>query len=239
MNTGVTLTRLLQLASPLLPVGAFAYSQALEAAVENGTIADAHGAKRWILDCLELGLARFEAPIVLRLHAAWTRDDMDSVRRWNTRFLATRESAELRAETVQMGFSLRRLMLDLATGAGDKSTPADMQFSRAGLAELEAIEPLSYPAAFSFAAAQWKIGVRDALTAYLWSWCENQVSAAMKSVPLGQVAGQRILVAAQEAVARAAMKAQAIADEDLANVLPALAIASARHETQYSRLFRS
>jgi urease accessory protein len=234
MKNSLALTRLLQLASPLLPVGAFSYSQGLEAAVEDGSVRDPAAAKRWILDCLELGLARFEAPIVMRLQAAWASRDPDGVHRWNTRFLASRESAELHAETVQMGYSLRRLLLDLeANGSGDAA------FSAADLEVLSNIDPLSYPAAFSFAAARWGIAPRDALTAYLWSWTENQVSAALKAVPLGQVAGQGILIAAQDAVTRAAANADRIADEDLANLLPALAIASARHETQYSRLFRS
>jgi urease accessory protein len=224
MKHPLALARLLQLASPLLPVGAFAYSQGLEAAVEDGRVRDAGSARTWILDCLELGLARFEAPILLRLVAAWRAADVAAARRWNARFLASRESAELYAETVQMGFSLRRLLLEL---------------DAAGAAALTGIEPLSYPAAFAFAAARWDITAHDALTAYLWSWSENQVSAALKAVPLGQAAGQRILVAAQEAVARAVARAESVADDELANLLPALAIASAVHETQYSRLFRS
>lgn len=231
MNQAIALTRLLQLASPLLPVGAFSYSQGLESAVDDATVRDAAGAKRWILDCLELGLARFEAPIVLRLQRAWSAHDVAAVRRWNTLFLASRESAELLAETVQMGFSLRRLLVDLGT--------ADGGLDAREAADLESIEPLSYPAAYAFAVARWEIAPRDALTAYFWSWAENQVSAALKAVPLGQVAGQRILVAAQGAVIRAVDRAGALADDELANLLPALAIASARHETQYSRLFRS
>jgi urease accessory protein len=228
MTNSLALTRLLQLASPLLPVGAFAYSQGLESAVDDGFVHDAASARRWILNCLELGLARFEAPILLRLIAAWTADDTAAVSRWNTRFLASRESAELHAETVQMGFSLRRLLLDL-----------DEEHHRSEFDSLQAIEPLSYPAAYAFAAARWQAEPRDALTAYLWSWCENQVSAGLKSVPLGQVAGQRILVEAQTAVVRAVDRAASLADHELANLLPALAIAGARHETQYSRLFRS
>jgi urease accessory protein len=233
MKQSLALTRLLQLASPLLPVGAFSYSQGLESAVEDGSIRDATAARRWILDCLELGLARFEAPIVLRLHAAWTARDFSGVHHWNNRFLASRESAELHAETTQMGYSLRSLIADLeADGAKDPAAAGD-------LAQLKAIDPLSYPAAFSFAAARWQVPPHEALTAYLWSWTENQVSSALKAVPLGQVAGQRILVAAQSAVARSVAKAERIADDELANLLSALAIASARHETQYSRLFRS
>ncbi len=227
MSQALALTRLLQLASPLLPVGAFAYSQGLEAAVEDGTVRDAESARRWILDCLQFGLARFEAPILLRLIAAWGANDIAAVRHWNTRFLASRESAELHAETVQMGFSLRRLFFVLDPHKADD------------FAALQAIEPLSYPAAYAFAAVHWNAAPRDALTAYLWSWCENQVSASLKAVPLGQVSGQRILVAAQLVVEQAVASAADLADHELANLLPALAIASARHETQYSRLFRS
>jgi urease accessory protein len=227
MSQVLALTRLLQLASPLLPVGAFAYSQGLEAAVEDGSVRDAETARRWILDCLQYGLARFEAPILLRLMAACSANDVAALHHWNTRFLASRESAELHAETVQMGFSLRRLLLDLDPNKAEDFTV------------LQAIEPLSYPAAYAFAAVRWNAPPRDALTAYLWSWCENQVSASLKAVPLGQVAGQRILVAAQQAVEQAVEHAATVADQDLANLLPALAIASARHETQYSRLFRS
>jgi urease accessory protein len=184
---------------------------------------------------MELGLARFEAPIVLRLHAAWAARDLDRVRHWNTRFLASRESAELYAETTQMGYSLRRLFADLKTSG----TAGHAGFDAADLAILQDIDPLSWPAAFSFAAARWEVTPRDTLTAYLWSWTENQVSAALKAVPLGQVAGQSILIEAQHVVTRAVERAEGAADEELANLLPALAIASAQHETQYSRLFRS
>jgi urease accessory protein len=235
MNHSLALTRLLQLASPLLPVGAFAYSQGLEAAVEDGTVRDAAAARRWILDCLELGLARFEAPVVLRLHSAWGARDLARVRQWNTRFLVSRESAELYAETAQMGYSLRRLFTDLETSGAT----GQASFDAADLAALRDIDPLSWPAAFSFAAACWEVTPRDALTAYLWSWTENQVSAALKAVPLGQVAGQSILIEAQHAVTRTVERAEGATDTELANLLPALAIASARHETQYSRLFRS
>jgi urease accessory protein len=231
VNRTVALTRLMRLASPQLPVGAFSYSQGLESAVDEGTVCDGPGAARWILDCVELGLARFEAPIVLRLQAAWGARDLDAVRRWNAHYLASRESAELLAETVQMGFSLRRLLIDLGTGDGGlDAAEADL---------LASIETLSYPAAFAFAAARWNLAPRDSLAAYLWSWTENQVNAALKAVPLGQVAGQRILAAAHGAVSRAVDCAHSLTDDDLANLLPALAIASARHETQYSRLFRS
>lgn len=221
------LARLLQLASPALPVGAFSYSQGLEAAVEAGDVKDAAGAERWIGDALTLNFARFEAPVCWRLYSAWAKQDFAGVRDWNERFIASRETAELRAETLQMGYSLRRLCADLDEFAGP------------GLAELAALDEVSFPAAFGFAAAHWEIAAGDALVAYLWAWLENQTMAALKAVPLGQTEGQRLLArlgARLPAIAAAALAAE---DAALANFAPGLAIACSRHETQYSRLFRS
>jgi urease accessory protein len=202
----MSLARLLQLASPTLPVGAYSYSQGLEAAVEAGIVRDAASAQRWIGDVLEFSMARMEAPLLWRMMRGEDLDD---------RFLATRETAELLAETTQMGHSLAVLLKDL-TGA--------------------AVAARSYPAVYAFAVRQWKIEPRAALVAYLWSWIENQVMAAIKCVPLGQTAGQRILLSLGE-------RLEGIADEalttELHNFAPGLAMLSARHETQYSRLFRS
>ena len=221
------LARLLQLASPALPVGAFSYSQALEAAVEAGSVADAAGAERWIGDALRLSLAKFEAPVWCRLHSAWLATDYAAVRRWNSSFIATREAAELRAETLQMGYSLRRLLVDLA------------EFEALSLAELANLDEVAFPTAFAFAAAQWEIPARDALIAYLWSWLENQVMAALKTVPLGQTDGQRLLGRLGRDLSALVDEAQNLDEALFANFAPGLAIASSRHETQYSRLFRS
>jgi urease accessory protein len=221
------LVRLLQLASPALPVGAFSYSQGLEAAVEAGVIHDAASTERWIADVLALSVARAEAPCFLRLAAAWKARDGDGVRHWNELFLATREAAELRAETVQMGYSLRRLFISLEG------------FDSAGLAELDALDEPAFPTVFSFAVIQWQIAPRDALLAYLWSWVENQVMAALKSVPLGQTDGQKILLVLGDSLPKVVDTALAIDDDDIGSFAPGLALASSRHESQYSRLFRS
>ena len=223
----LALARLLQLASPALPVGAYSYSQGLEAAVESGVVKDAAGAERWIADALLLSLARLEAPAWCRLHAAWAARDLAGVRHWNDWFVATRETAELRAETLQMGYSLRRLLVDLG------------EFDAHALASLAALDEVAFPTAFSFAVAQWEIAPRDALIAYLWSWLENQVMAALKAVPLGQTDGQRMLGRLGSRLPEIAAEALAAEDDALANFAPGLAIASSRHETQYSRLFRS
>jgi len=207
----MNLAKLLQLASPTLPVGAYSYSGGLEAACEEGIVTDAASAERWIGDVLEFSMARMEAPLLFRM----MKDP-----KWNEVFLASRESAELRAETVQMGYSLNRLFKDL------------------GLGEVPVDEP-SFPAAFAYAAAKWKIEPEAALQAYLWAWIENQVMAAVKSVPLGQTDGQRILLSLGERIFSCVEKAMSMTDQDLGNFAPNLALLSARHETQYSRLFRS
>jgi urease accessory protein len=216
--------RLLQLASPALPVGAYSYSQGLEAAVEAGIVNDAATASAWIGDVLAISLASLEAPIFLRLVSAWEANDLAAVRRWNEEFIASRESAELRAETLQMGYSLRALAASLGI---------------AGAVDLEAFEELAYPTAFAFAVAAWKIDAREALAAYLFAWIENQVLAALKCVPLGQTDGQRILLGLGERIPAIVESAAAIGDDDLSSLAPGLALLSARHETQYSRIFRS
>ena len=208
----MSLAKLLQLASPTLPVGAYSYSGGLESAVEAGVVRDAATAGQWIGDVLEFSVARMEAPILFRM--------LSDQENWNEIFLASRETAELRAETVQMGYSLNRLLEDL------------------GLGEVPVEEP-SFPAAFAYAATQWQIEPEAALQAYLWTWLENQVMAAVKAVPLGQTDGQRILLSLGDRLPSIAKKAMQIEDQELGNFAPGLAMLSSKHETQYSRLFRS
>lgn len=224
---GGRLVRLLQLASPILPVGAYSYSQGLESAVTAGIVRNAGAATRWIGGVLEYSVARMEAPVLLRLIESWRTDDYSAVGHWNNLFLAGRETAELRAETVQMGYSLRRLMAALEAN------------NEKALAYLIGLEEISFPTGFAFAAAHWKIPANEALVAYLWAWLENQVMAAVKVVPLGQTDGQRMLLALGERLATIADRAALVADDDLGSFTPRLAILSSRHETQYSRLFRS
>lgn len=245
MISDLALVRLLQLASPTLPVGAYSYSQGLEAAIEAGSVTDAASAALWIGDVLRHSIAAVEGPIVLALHRAWRRDAAepdaaepdsaavaDEVAALNALFLATRETSELHAETAQMGYSLVRLLGELE---GPEAAAALSRPARPPAA------PLSFPAAFTFAAARWQIDEEPALLAYLWAALENQVMAAVKAIPLGQTDGQRVLrsLGAQlPALARIAATARPPLDA-LYNFTPGLAIASSRHEAQYSRLFRS
>lgn len=214
------LSKLLQLASPALPVGAYSYSQGLESAVEAGIVHNAASARCWISGVLEFSVMRMEAPLFLRLCAAWRAQDAAMAAHWNTLFLASRESAELRAETAQMGYSLRRLVREL------------------GLGEI-AFEEVAFPTVYTYAAARWEIEPRDALIAYLWAWLENQVMAALKAVPLGQTDGQKILLELGARLEALAEEAAHIGDDELVNFAPGLALLSSQHETQYSRLFRS
>jgi urease accessory protein len=227
--TPVALVRALHLASTTLPVGAFSYSQGLEWAVEAGTIRSRDDAQRWIDDGLRHSLGRFEAPLVIAAVRAWREDDDRRIGDLNERMLATRETAELAAETKQMGYSLRRWCND--TAAIDAPL-------------LERVNRLSmpaYPIVFAAIAAGWRLDERTAITAYVWGWLENQVNAALKAVPLGQTDGQRILLASGNRLDEIAGSAIERADdpEAWATQCPGLAIASSRHETQYSRLFRS
>jgi urease accessory protein len=213
---------LLQLASPTLPVGAYSYSQGLEAAIDARLVSDAASAQRWIEDVLELSVVTMEAPVLLRLCNAWRDQNEQGARYWNELLLASRESAELRAETVQMGYSLVQLL----TGLGE---PHDFG----------PWDEVSFPAAFAFCAVRFGVNPREALIAYLWSWVENQVIAAVKAVPLGQTAGQRMLLAFGRRIVEQVERACSLSDEFIGSMAPGLAILSSHHELQYSRLFRS
>ena len=205
----MNLARLLQLASPALPVGAYSYSQGLEAAVEAGIVKDDASAERWIADVFDFSVAAMDAPLLFAcLDRSSTPEELNEL------YLATRETAELRAETVQMGYSLCRLLSEL------------------GAADLPQGE-VAFPVAFALAAKAWGIEPRAAVQAYLWSWLENQVMAAVKAVPLGQTAGQKMLLNLGSRISSVEMEV------GFKNFAPGLAILSSRHETQYSRLFRS
>ncbi|WP_244786993.1 urease accessory protein UreF [Cupriavidus pauculus] len=224
------LVSLLHLASPALPIGGFSYSQGLEAAIDCGLVRDAATAERWIHDNLNHVQAQCEAPVWLLLHRAWQAQDRAALERWNAWFHVTRETSELRLETEQMGWSLAKLVTQMAWG-DDPMRDA-----------LRTISPLCLPTAFTAACVALGIDARDGLAAYAFNWAENQVAAALKAVPLGQVAGQQILRGLHRSVLDTVDEAERRANADppqLSTFSPMLGLLSARHETQYSRLFRS
>jgi urease accessory protein len=223
----MSLARLLQLASPALPIGAYTYSQGLEWAVESGAVTDEASSLTWIGDQLEWNLGRYETPLLVRMMEAWKACDSDSALELDAEYLATRETAELRAETLQMGYSMKRLLSEL----GDFPQP---------LLDAVAVSPApTLPYVWSCAAAAWQIPVQDALTAWLWSWAENQTMAALKAVPLGQAAGQRLLQGIGRRLPAVVERALTLAEAGYSNFAPGFAVACCNHETQYTRLFRS
>ena len=221
------LLHLLQLASPSLPIGAYSYSQGLEAAIENGAVKDEASARRWIIDHLHQVVAQFEAPILWRLLHAFAANDAVAVNDWTEIFIAARDSAEFRAETIQMGYSLAKLVADLKI--------ADDVL----LATLQRQTEIPLPTALACAAVALQVPHEAVMLGSLFSWAENQVLVCVKSVPLGQVSGQRLLLSMRPELELAASKAQQLPDDELSNWAPGLSLLSMQHEIQYSRLYRS
>jgi urease accessory protein len=217
-----SLLHLLQFASPALPIGGYSYSQGLESALEQGIVSDAPSAREWLVRYLHEVIAQWDAPLVWRLLKAFEAHDHAEAMLWSERFVASRETAEFRAETIQMGYSLARLLAEL--GVADCAPLGD---------------EVPLPTAFACAADALDIPHHEALLALLFSWAENQVLVCVKSVPLGQVAGQRLLLSLRPEIERAALFAQTVGDDGMSNWSPGLSILSMRHEAQHGRLYRS
>jgi len=222
VRTGSALLRLLQLSSVSLPVGGFSFSQGLEYAVETGWVHNLETTRRFLGEQLRHNLSRVDLPVLARSHTAAMANDADRLLQCNDLILACRETRELRFTDTAMGRALLRLLNSL-----DMAPP------------LPSEEDISFVTAFAHAAAVWSIPVDDAALGFAWAWLENQVAAATKLVPLGQTQAQQLLGELNPVLTDAWTLAQTIDDDDIGACLPALAIASCRHETQYTRLFRS
>jgi urease accessory protein len=218
----MSLLRLLHLASPALPIGGFHFSQGLEYAVERAWVHDEASAADWIEGLAECAIGRLDLPVLARVFDACRAQDDEAVRRWNAFLLASRETAELRAEDVHMGAALTKVIAEHG-----------IHFTRLK------IERPVYATVFAFACYEWSAERTDVLTTYVWTWAENQVLAAIKLVPLGQSAGQRILHRLTSVLPGIVSSASALEEEEIGICALMQGVASARHETQYTRLFRS
>jgi urease accessory protein len=216
---------ILQLASPALPVGAYSYSEGLEMLVENGIIINVNNLKDWLISELSYGAIRIDVAIVQRGFECVNIHDMQSLKQWNLWLSAFRDTEELRAASWQMGRSLMQLL-----------TKLDPQF-------LEIINvvgyPINYAIAYSIACSYWQINLHATLLAYLHSWLTNLITAGIKIIPIGQTAGQILLLELQPLLTQTVTEVITIADDDLQCCNWGLSLASMQHETQYSRLFRS
>ncbi|MEW6664986.1 MAG: urease accessory UreF family protein [Thermodesulfobacteriota bacterium] len=220
---GLPLLRLLQLVSPGLPVGAYAYSQGMEQAAAGGWLRSAMDVEAWVEGLLRHSLARLEVPLFKRFYEAWQLGDLESLAFWSHWLLASRGTAELQAEERHMGRALQRLLVQL-----EVLSP-----------ELVRDLTPTFVALFAAAACFWRIPLARGCEGLLWAWAENQVTAAIKLVPLGQTQGQRILMGVAGTIGEIVSEGLAFPDGEIGASAPALGLASARHETQHTRLFRS
>jgi urease accessory protein len=224
-TTDSHLLYILQLASPTLPVGAYSYSEGLEMLVENGAIANQENLKHWLEAELRYGAIRLEAAVMVRAAQSVTIGDIEALCRWNMWLSAARETQELRNSSWQMGRSLIQLL--------GKLQPQILPIANA------VGNPCNYAIAFGIATAHWQVNIQAALLGYLHSWASNLITAGVKLIPLGQTAGQQLLLELQPLFSAAALEILALEDDELGCCSWGLSLASMQHETQYTRLFRS
>ena len=222
----LALLHLLNLVSPALPIGSYSYSQGLESAIEKGWVSNEAELEDWLDGILEYSLCRLDVPSLLQCHRAWSDGDRQQFALWNQRILASRESRELLLEDTQTGAALIKLLRQIypADNKGGNDFPEG---------------DISLPAAFAVAGNLWQIPAPETALALLWSWAENQVAAGIKLIPIGQTSGQRVLHHLKQRIPGCFDAALKLPQHQIGSGLPGLALASAAHETQYCRLFRS
>jgi urease accessory protein len=220
-----SLLRLQQLASPVLPVGAYSYSEGLEMLVENGTITSAETLQHWLEQELGIGSLGIDGAMLCRAYRAVQQANYGQLTYWNNWWSAARETQELRQQSWQMGRSLVRLLRSLDTS---------MQPWLDLLAE-----QANWAIVFGAAAAHWQIDLQAALLAYLQGWAGNMIGAGVKLIPLGQTAGQQLLLDLMPVIVATAARVVTLPDTDLCSCSWGVALASSQHEMQQVRLFQS
>lgn len=220
-----SLLHLMQLVSPALPVGAYSYSEGLETLVQSGNLSDAEGLQRWLVQELRYGAVRLEAAVMVRVYQAAIAPNLSNLSYWNQWLSALRETEELRQQSWQMGRSLSRLLLELQPSLEDLLQACG--------------EPCNFAVAFAIASHSWQIACKTMILGYLHSWVTNLVNAGIRLIPLGQTAGQRLLLELYAEIETATSTILEMKDEDFGSCSWGVAIASMNHETLYSRLFRS
>jgi urease accessory protein len=214
--------RLLQVTSQALPTGAFAYSGGLESALELGMLKGAEECGSFLAGWMRAALGCVELPYFLRMRASFLHGDVDGAQGWSRRLLASRESAEAQAQDRQMAHSLQKVLAQLL---GDE-IPDNWT-------------PVTYAEGLALAGVKFSLSEEDAVSGCAFGWLEQHVSALTRLVPLGPLAGQRLVDRGVRELPTVIQLSRALSDDELGAGCPAMAMAGARHETQYSRMFRS
>lgn len=218
------LLRLLALSSSLCPIGAFAYSQGLETAVERGWVTSELALAEWITGLGAHGLALLDLPLLIRAHAAWRAGDTDRVLAIAERMHANREARELLEQERQLGSALASVLANLGVAAARP---------------LCGNPRASYVVSYALGAVHFGIDPDVAALGYAFAWAEQQANAAARLIPLGHMATQRVLSEVLNQVPAWVERASGLPDVEIGSSTPGLAMSGAWHEAQYTRLFRS
>lgn len=226
-NNSLKKLRLFHLTSANLPIGNFTYSQGLEWAVQSKWVHDEKTFRFWQLKQINNTLMYVDLPILKRLYLSCTDSDINAFKYWVYFLLANKETSELRNEEMHRGLSFFYLIRD----GWNMLSKCDYEWKM--------IIKKSYLGCLSWIGVLWKISLYDLALSFSYSWIENAVIIGLKLVPFGQKTAHNILKDFCKPLSKLLKYSFSLKDNDLGSSLPLVSIASSRHETQYSRLFRS